>query len=318
MPVRIFLLLLAALPTAFAWTALLRPPLPLPQRLHLELRRPLLPRRSLRPLCCSSAGEPDSESRREIDGDGAIDVAVREAIDEIVQQELAELASQTPEEQEAALPTLLARVEARAADASEREGYQFGDITRTVVESTRSEVQRQMDADWNMSDIELLLKVALFLGGTAMAPVAGLAAMPAAALLATYGAVLKAELGVRAVQEVGTRLTERAVQGIADGVRSYTGKEKYKFGDITEATVRKVTKNDDYKFGDLTKGAVRSLTGKEEYKFGDITRSFMKAWKVGNEDIRQQDEKFDKEDQEKTDMQESSEDQRDEDASRKD
>ena len=106
---------------------------------------------------------------------------------------------------------------------------------------------------------------------------------------------------MRAVQEVGTRLTERAVQGIADGVRSYTGKEQYQFGDITEATVRKVTKNEDYKFGDLTKGAVRSLTGKEKYQFGDITRSFIKAWKVGNEEIRQQDEKEAKEAKERKD-----------------
>ena len=175
--------------------------------------------------------------REAIDGSGAIDVAAQEVIDNIVQEELADLAKQTPEEQENKLPSLLARVEARAIDevgalASDdgsnegsRRGYQFGDITKAVVESTRGEVQRQMDAEWDMNDISLLLKVGLFLGAGAAAPAAGLAALPAAALIATYGTVLKAELGVRAVQEVGTRITERAAQGIADGVKTYTGKE---------------------------------------------------------------------------------------------
>ena len=79
--------------------------------------------------------------------DVVVDVAAREALDVIVQEEIAALVGQTPEEQEAQLPTLLARVEARAADASEAEGYRFGDISRAVVESTRGEVRRQMDTD---------------------------------------------------------------------------------------------------------------------------------------------------------------------------
>ena len=204
-----------------------------------------------------------------------------DALDAIVRQELAELAVSTPEEQEERLPTLLARVEERVT--AENEGYQFGDITKSVVESMRSEVQRQMSADWTMADISLLLKVGVFLGAGAAAPVAGLAAMPAAVLLATYGTVLKAELGVRAVKEVGVRLTERASQGIADSVKDYTGKDEYKFGDLTEATVRKVTGSDEYKFGDLTKGAVKRVTGKDEYRFGDISKSIFKRLKGSTE-----------------------------------
>ena len=72
-----------------------------------------------------------------------VDVVAREALDVIVKEELAVLAGQTPEEQETQLPTLLARVEARAADASETKGYRFGDISRAVVESTRGEVRRR-------------------------------------------------------------------------------------------------------------------------------------------------------------------------------
>ena len=88
--------------------------------------------------------------------------------------------------------------------------------------------------------------------------------------------MLKAELGVRAVQEVGVRLAERAAQGLADGVREYTVKDEYAFGDLTEATVRKVTGDADYKFGDFTKGAVKKVTGKDEYRFGDLSKSLWK------------------------------------------
>jgi hypothetical protein len=152
-----------------------------------------------------------------------IDVEVQEVIDAIVVEELKTLGEMTPEEQEERLPELLSRVERRAA---EERGYQFGDLSKGVVESVRGEVQRQMTAEWSGDDISLLLKIGLFLGAGAAAPVAGIAALPAAAVLATYGTVLKAELGVRAVQEVGTRLTERAARGIVDGVKIYTGKEE--------------------------------------------------------------------------------------------
>ena len=207
------------------------------------------------------------------DGADAID------IESIVREELSELAMLTPEEQDAQLPTLLQRMEVRAAE--QEQGYRFGDLSKSVVEATRGEVQRQLDAEWNMNDLSLLLKVGLFLGASATAPVAGLAALPAAALLATYGTVLKAELGVRAIQEVGVRMTERAAQGVADSVRSYTGKASYQFGDLTEATVHKVTGKGEYRFGDATKGALnragKALTGREDYEFGSLTEGAVKA-----------------------------------------
>ena len=93
--------------------------------------------------------EPTSAKDSPPEADGAaepavvVDVVAREALDVIVKEELAVLAGQTPEEQETQLPTLLARVEARAADASKAKGYRFGDISRAVVESTRGEVRRR-------------------------------------------------------------------------------------------------------------------------------------------------------------------------------
>ena len=70
------------------------------------------------------ASEPTSAKDSPPEADGAaepavvVDVVAREALDVIVKEELAVLAGQTPEEQETQLPTLLARVEARAADAA--------------------------------------------------------------------------------------------------------------------------------------------------------------------------------------------------------
>jgi ribosomal protein L14 len=228
-------------------------------------------------LCSASVITMLSDSgsaRQEIDGTGAIDVEAQ--ISGIVREELVALSELDAETQDVELQTLISRMEQRAVSevaGDATKGYQFGDVTKTVVAATRAEVQRQLDADWNTDDLSLLLRVAIFLGAGAAAPVAGLAALPAAALLATYGTVLKAELGVRATKEVAVRLAERAAQGVADSVRSYTGKEEYSVGDLTEATVRKVTGNEDYRFGDLTRGAVKKVTGKDEYRFGDLTRS---------------------------------------------
>ena len=113
----------------------------------------LWPRRAARSrevlLDAASTDGPSSAKDSPPEADGAaepavvVDVVAREALDVIVKEELAVLAGQTPEEQETQLPTLLARVEARAADASEAKGYRFGDISRAVVESTRGEVRRR-------------------------------------------------------------------------------------------------------------------------------------------------------------------------------
>lgn len=217
-----------------------------------------------------------------------------DVIGAIVRDEMSSLSALSPEQQDASLPNLLARVEERAASEAavaqdESSSYQFGDITRAAVEATRGEVQRQLEADWNMNDLSLLLKIGIFLGASATAPVSGLAALPVAALLATYGTVLKAELGVRAIQEVGARLAERAAQGVADSMRSYTGKEEYSFGDLTEATVHRVTGEDSYRFGDLTRGALNkageALTGDPEYRFGSLTEKAVKA-ASGNDDYQ--------------------------------
>ena len=97
------------------------------------------------------------------------------AIEALVRDELAALAELEGEAQEAALPGLLQRVQERAA--AERvpfeDGYKFGDVSKTVLEATRGEVTRQLDADWDMRDVSLLLRVGLFLGAGAAAPVAG-------------------------------------------------------------------------------------------------------------------------------------------------
>lgn len=47
---------------------------------------------------------------------------------------------------------------------------------------------------------------------------------------------------------------------VSGGVRDFTGKESYAFGDITEAAVRKATGNEDYKFGDFSRSVWRKFT----------------------------------------------------------
>ena len=49
-------------------------------------------------------------------------------------------------------------------------------------------------------------------------------------------------------------------------------------------SVPKVTGKDDYKFGDLTKGALKSVTGKDEYQFGDISKSLFRKLTGGGEE----------------------------------
>jgi len=76
-------------------------------------------------------------------------------------------------------------------------------------------------------------------------------------------------------------LTRTAISKFADraktGIANYTGKDAYEFGDITKATVRKYTGKDDYEFGDITKATVSKITGKEDYEFGDITKTALAA-----------------------------------------
>ena len=53
-------------------------------------------------------------------------------------------------------------------------GAATGATAEAVVETTRAEVQRLLKADWDMADLGLLLRVALFLGAGAAAPTAAL------------------------------------------------------------------------------------------------------------------------------------------------
>ena len=57
-----------------------------------------------------------------------------------------------------------------ATSQEQQSGFQVGEISKNVVEATRGEVQRQMDAEWSANDLSLLLKVGLFLGAGAAAP----------------------------------------------------------------------------------------------------------------------------------------------------
>jgi len=92
------------------------------------------------------------------------------------------------------------------------------------------------------------------------------------------------------LSEVVGPVTGQIKEGTKEAVLAFTGKEDYKFGDISkEAAVRaqnaigNLLGSEEYEFGDLTraamgkaKDAVTSFTGKEDYKFGDVTKTVLK------------------------------------------
>lgn len=75
-----------------------------------------------------------------------------------------------------------------------------------------------------------------------------------------------------------------------EAVLAFTGKEEYKFGDISKEAAKRAKNavanllgQEEYKFGDVTKkamnkamDAIAGFTGKEEYKFGDITKTLLR------------------------------------------
>lgn len=68
-------------------------------------------------------------------------------------------------------------------------------------------------------------------------------------------------------------VTKAAFSRVRDGIADFTGKEEYEFGDVTKAVVSNFTGKQEYEFGDIAKAAAKKVTGKDEYRFGDITKS---------------------------------------------
>ncbi|CAE7252662.1 unnamed protein product, partial [Symbiodinium natans] len=96
--------------------------------------------------------------------------------------------------------------------------------------------------------------------------------------------VVGVELMAARDAETAARLVQDAMEAASNGVKDFTGKKDYKFGDVTKAAMTKFasglksgissyTGKEDYEFGDLTKATVSKFTGKDSYKFGDITKA---------------------------------------------
>jgi len=93
------------------------------------------------------------------------------------------------------------------------------------------------------------------------------------------------------IGEVVGPVVGQVKEGTKEAVLAFTGKEEYKFGDISkEAAARAKTAmanlmgSEEYQFGDVTKAAmnkaydaVTSFTGKEDYKFGDVTKTILRG-----------------------------------------
>jgi len=100
--------------------------------------------------------------------------------------------------------------------------------------------------------------------------------------------------------DVMAPVVDEMAMGAEEAALAFTGKEEYKFGDISkEANARaqkaiaNVLGKEEYKFGDISKAAankmmegVASFTGKEKYQFGDITKTALKgalSWLEGDD-----------------------------------
>lgn len=78
------------------------------------------------------------------------------------------------------------------------------------------------------------------------------------------------DLTRRSSREIGlgiTSVVSSTASGVEDVVRSMTGNDGYRFGDLTKKVMGSTTNG--------IEGVVQSVTGNEEYKFGDITKGTM-------------------------------------------
>lgn len=91
------------------------------------------------------------------------------------------------------------------------------------------------------------------------------------------------------VKDVVAPVAENMKESAEGAVLAFTGKEEYKFGDISKeaasragTAIANVLGKEEYQFGDISKAAagkvmdgIKSFTGKEDYQFGDITKTVL-------------------------------------------
>jgi len=162
-------------------------------------------------------------------------------------------------------------VQARAVEDARYRGGVAGEqpasdsaVANAVASSLKAEVSTLLsDGTWELRDLSLLLRIVLVLGAN-LSPAARL--LPVQMLLKLYSAQLTTELGERTFAAVVERLQDALYDGASTTIGTYTGKQRYEFGDITKKAVSDMTGKPvgDYKFGDITKTITGKLFGEEE------------------------------------------------------
>jgi hypothetical protein len=132
---------------------------------------------------------------------------------------------------------------AHYAGKNNAEDYQFGDVTKTIV-------QKVQTGQYRVDDVYLALRV-LATAGMAISPITN--ALPLKLLLQLLEADLAKDVTIRITESVALALDARCKQAL-------TGRADYRLGDLARARLQR---------------RVSQITGKDHYEFGDIVKSLI-------------------------------------------
>ena len=142
-------------------------------------------------------------------------------------------------------------------EPSERQGYRFGDLTRSLIGNTVSSFTGKKDS-YEFGDVSRRL-------GSLVSE--------------TFSNLTEQQYGNFSYQ-VGD-LTRWIASELLPSSNSNATSKPYRFGDISKGIIAGWTGKDSYQFGDISRAAVANYTGKQTYEFGDLSRSVLRRVESG-------------------------------------
>lgn len=167
-------------------------------------------------------------------------------------------------------------VKERVNDFTEKEFYQFGDLTKEIL-------KRVVAGKYDANDLFILLK-GLAVTGAKLSPFAG--ALPTKSLVKLLNFALLGDIKGKVSFAFAAKLDaflssedgeERRIRDLMKRVNDTAGKVGASLAMELDRRLKALFLGDgEYKLGDGTRQAiarlVREYTGKDEYEFGDVTR----------------------------------------------
>lgn len=159
------------------------------------------------------------------------------------------------------------------------QGYRFGDFTWGVLRRAASMISGEEKAEYKFGDVTKAV----------VAKITGKDHYEFGDITKTillgrnhtykFGDVTKALVKIAAEKITGEEqhdagaaakvVLAEAAKGKSEVIKDITGKEEYKFGDLTRAGIKEISGKEDYEFGDLTKAAATRVTGKKVTDLGE-------------------------------------------------